>query len=111
MDLNMSDYLYAVMALVFVLALIALIALAARRMGFGFSSPVTNRDKRRLSVVETLSLDARHRLVLFRRDDIEHLIVLGAESELLIENSISPPVADGVRGGAPLVLHRGGEDK
>jgi flagellar protein FliO/FliZ len=91
MDLNSSEYFYAFLALLFVLGLIGLLALIARRFGLGF--PVSGRanNSRRLAVSEMLPLDSKRRLVLFRRDGTEHLVLLGAESDLLIEANIQPP--------------------
>ena len=39
----------------------------------------------------SLNVDGKRRLVLVRRDKVEHLILLGATSELVIENNITPP--------------------
>lgn len=88
----LDDYLRFFFALVFVLALISLLAWLARRFGYGgaFTRP---RADRRLSVVESLSLDARHRLVLVRRDAVEHLILLGSAGDRLIESAIEPSAA------------------
>jgi flagellar protein FliO/FliZ len=86
MDLDL--YLRFVLALVFVLALIALCAWAARRFGLlGKLAPPVGKS-RRLSVVEVAPLDARHKLVLFRRDDTEHLVLMGPGANLLVEGSI-----------------------
>jgi len=90
-DISMSGYLYAVAALVFVLALIGMMAALLRKIGVGFSPALKKGDKRRLAVIETKNLDPKHRLVLFRRDGAEHLIMLGGESGLLIETGIIPP--------------------
>lgn len=82
-------YLKFLLALVFVLGLIGLLATLARRMGVGFPAAALKRIKsRRLSVVEVTSIDGRRRLVLVRRDDTEHLILLGPSSELVIERGI-----------------------
>ena len=57
------------------------------------------RDKR-LGVVETASVDARRKLLLVRRDDVEHLIMIGGPLDLLIETGIKgrphlePPLED-----------------
>lgn len=85
-----EDYLRFLIALVFVLALIALLAWLAKRFGVpgAFSRP---RSARRLSVVESLPIDARHRLILVRRDAVEHLVMLGAAGDSLIEADIVPP--------------------
>lgn len=88
----LDAYLRFFFALVFVLALIALLAWLARRFGFA-GALARPRSARRLSVVESLSLDARHRLVLVRRDAIEHLVLLGAAGDRLIESAIEPPPA------------------
>jgi flagellar protein FliO/FliZ len=42
-------------------------------------------------VVETLPIDGRQRLVLIRRDDREHLLLLGHERSLVIESSVERP--------------------
>lgn len=82
-------YLKFLLALVFVLGLIGLATTAARRMGLGFPVGALKKPgNRRLSVVEAAPLDGRRRLVLIRRDDTEHLIVLGPNSELVIETGI-----------------------
>jgi len=47
------------------------------------------RDRnRRLGVVETASVDARRKLVLVRRDNVEHLIMTGAPIDVLIQTDI-----------------------
>ena len=38
-----------------------------------------------------LPVDAKRRLVLIRRDNKEHLIILGADGELLIESGTTAP--------------------
>ena len=60
------------------------------------------KPEKRLDVVEQWSLDARRRLVLIRRDNVEHLIMTGGPVDVVIETGIgelprraaveSPPV-------------------
>jgi flagellar protein FliO/FliZ len=90
-DLNLTDYIKFVFAFVFVLALIALATTAARRFGFGLPTNPRNATQRRLGIVESLNVDGKRRMVLIRRDDTEHLLLLGATTELVIESSIKPP--------------------
>ena len=90
-DLNLTDYIKFVFAFVFVLALIALATVAARRFGFGLPSNPRNSAQRRLGIVESLNVDGKRRMVLIRRDDTEHLLLLGATTELVIESNITPP--------------------
>ena len=87
--MEFSGYLRFLLALVFVLGLIGLATAVVRRMGLGFPVGALKRSgNRRLSVVETAPLDGRRRLVLVRRDDTEHLIILGPTSELVVETGI-----------------------
>jgi len=84
-----GDYLRFLLALVFVIGLIGLLALAARRMGFGYpTTAFKGGRKKRLSVVEITPLDGRRRLVLVRRDDTEHLLMLSPTRETVIETGI-----------------------
>ena len=78
-----------------VLGLIGLMALGLRRaaragLGTGLLQPGPGATGR-LSIVETRFLDARRRLVLVRRDDREHLLLLTGDRELLIESCITAP--------------------
>ncbi len=64
------------------------------------------RPERRLSVVEHATVDGRRRLILIRRDGVEHLIMTGGPVDVVIEtgigetksrinvadNTVSPPV-------------------
>lgn len=48
------------------------------------------KPERRLDIVEQSSLDGRRRLVLIRRDEIEHLIMTGGPVDVVIETNIQP---------------------
>lgn len=52
------------------------------------------RPDRRLDVVEHASVDGRRKLVLIRRDDVEHLIMTGGPVDVVIETGIKPPYLD-----------------
>ncbi|WP_288900470.1 flagellar biosynthetic protein FliO [uncultured Sneathiella sp.] len=83
------QYLKYIVGLLIVLGLIALIALLARRFGM---VPRVTRDPsapRRLSITDVLSIDAKRRLVLIKRDDREHLLLLGPERDVVVERNIS----------------------
>jgi hypothetical protein len=47
------------------------------------------RSEPRLGVIEQASVDSRRRLVLVRRDDVEHLIMTGGPVDVVIETGIS----------------------
>lgn len=84
-----TDYFRFVLALVFVIALIGVMALIARRLGLGFpAQAMKTGSARRIGVVEVANLDARRKLVLVRRDDVEHLVIVSPTSETVVETGI-----------------------
>ncbi len=88
--MDATDYLRFALALVFVLGLIGILAALARRAGFGFpAAAIRPGGKRRISVVEATQLDGRRRLVLVRRDNVEHLILLSPTAETVVETGIT----------------------
>lgn len=78
-----ETYLRTVAALVFVLALISGVAWFLRRFGMG--GGLVRRGARRLAVTEILPIDSRRKLVLVRRDGVEHLLLVGGTSDLVVE--------------------------
>jgi len=46
------------------------------------------RPERRLGVIEQASVDGRRRLILIKRDDVEHLIMTGGPVDVVIETGI-----------------------
>jgi len=90
--MDLGNYLRFVLALLFVLGLIGLLAAVVRRYGLGMNQgQVRKGTERRLSLVEVLPIDAKRRAVLIRRDGVEHLVLLGAESDTVVETHISTP--------------------
>lgn len=83
------NYLRFIAALVFVLALLAGCAWLARRFGFLPQVAARRGARKRLEILEILPLDARRRMVLIRRDDVEHLLLVG-EGETVVERGITP---------------------
>lgn len=88
--MDLGNYLRFIAALIFVLALIAGATWLARRFGFG-TRAAPRRSERRLSVVEVATIDSKHRAVLLRRDDKEHLVVIGGASDMVVETGIDAP--------------------
>ncbi len=81
-----ETYLHFALALLLVLGLIAILAWVLRRFGFGGALRGDNR--RRVQIIETTPLGPRHRLILIRRDQTEHLLLLGSEGDLVVERGI-----------------------
>lgn len=75
-----------VLALVVVIGLIAGLAWILRKYGSGRIT--MGGGKGRLAVVESTHIDAKRRLVLIRRDGVEHLILLAPNAETVIETHI-----------------------
>src|SRR5215813_14098030 len=86
------ELIRAVLALVLVLGLIGGAAWAARRFGpaLWFGTRGTKRE-RNLAVLESLPIDARHRLVLVRRGERKHLLLIGPNHSLVVEDGIAEP--------------------
>ncbi len=90
MESELPQILRLVLALAFVLALMGGLAYALKRLGLSTGISPANSAKRRLGIVESLPLDARHRAVILRRDDKEHLVILGPNGETVVETDIKP---------------------
>ncbi|MGO8920494.1 MAG: FliO/MopB family protein [Stellaceae bacterium] len=98
--MGFDTYWRFVLALGFVVLLIALCAWVARRLGLG-GRLVASGGKRRLAILEVLPLDGKRRLVLLKRDDVEHLLLLGLQNDLVIERGSAGDFAGMIEGGAP----------
>lgn len=92
-----------VLALVVVLGLIAALAWILRRYGAG--RVTLGASKGRLGVVEASHIDTKRRLVLIRRDGVEHLLLLGPTSEMVIETGIVGPGEQGEAAGTGFAAH------
>ena len=88
MEIDSVNYLKFLFALLFVLGLIGGFALVAKRLGVGTRGPTNRLKAGRLTIVENLQLDAKRRAILIKRDETEHLIVVGGLNDLVVESSI-----------------------
>src|SRR6266496_1318862 len=76
-------------AFIAVLALIGLATWLVRRFAGNRLGAGANRGRMpRLAVVDAAAVDGRRRLVLVRRDNIEHLLMIGGPSDLVVESNI-----------------------
>src|SRR5204863_4779752 len=72
-----------------VLALIGLAAWLVRRFATNRLGANTNRGRMpRLAVIDPAAVDGRRRLVLVRRDNIEHLLMIGGPTDIVVEPNI-----------------------
>ncbi len=96
--MELGDYTRFILALVFVLALIGLLTWLVRKFGLAGRMPTIGKHGRRLDVIEVAALDSRRRLVLVRRDHVEHLVLLGITADIVVERGIG--AAEAGSGGA-----------
>jgi flagellar protein FliO/FliZ len=85
------SFLRAVGALLIVFGLLAAFTVLLRRYGHkltGLTLPGTGGQASRLAVVESKLIDARSKLVLVRRDNIEHLLLISATGTTVVETQI-----------------------
>src|SRR4051794_33890115 len=76
-------------AFIVVLALIGLTAWLVRRFGGNRLGANANRGRMpRLAVIDAAAVDGRRRLVLVRRDNIEHLLMIGGPTDIVVEQNI-----------------------
>ncbi len=93
------DFTRFALAFVFVLGLIGLLSAILKRYGnaqkfFGMKDD----GEHRIQVTDVRYLDPKRRLVLVRRDDTEHLILLADGRETVIESGIKAPMKESANG-------------
>lgn len=76
-------------AFLVVLALIGATAWLVRRFGANRLGGAGARGRQpRLAVIDAATVDGRRRLVLIRRDNIEHLLMIGGPTDVVVEPNI-----------------------
>src|SRR5437879_4968259 len=77
------------LALLVVLALIAVTAWFLPRFGTGRLGGGGTRGRQpRLAVIDAATVDSRRRLILIRRDNVEHLLMIGGPTDVVVEANI-----------------------
>ncbi|MEM8876688.1 MAG: hypothetical protein AAGD23_02335 [Pseudomonadota bacterium] len=91
LGVDFSQPMEFIIAFVVVMVLIALVTLIVRglmfRGGDGFRGRAQKRQ--RLFVGEWVRVDEKRRLLLVRRDEVEHLLLIGGNSDLVVEQDVS----------------------
>ena len=88
MDIDSVSYLKFFFALLFVLGLIGGCALLAKKFGMGNRGPTRRGKGTRLSIIESMQIDNKRRVVLIRCDKKDYMLLLGGATELVIENNL-----------------------
>jgi flagellar protein FliO/FliZ len=71
-----------------ILGVIGAIWWSVRRFGSGRLGANTRGRQPRLAVIDYASVDNRRRLILVRRDNIEHLLMIGGPTDIVVEPNI-----------------------
>ncbi|MBS3649551.1 flagellar biosynthetic protein FliO [Pseudaminobacter sp. 19-2017] len=79
--------LWTLLALLLLVVLLIVIKLV-RSMTFGTFVAGGRNRKARLAVMDATAVDTHRRLVLIRRDDVEHLLLIGGSSDIVVERDI-----------------------
>lgn len=86
------DYAFpTIVALAAVVALLVILLLIRLLRGGGASGTYVaggRNRKPRLAVMDATAIDNYRRLVLVRRDDVEHLILIGGSADVVVESNI-----------------------
>lgn len=92
----------ALFALGIVVVLIVL-ALWALKLLSGATAMAGRGRNRRIAVLDTAPIDQKRQLVLIRRDNVEHLLLIGGPQDLIVESAIPAATkpAPGHRSGKP----------
>lgn len=78
-------------AFAIIFTLLAIFALVLRKLAgarLNLQGGAARGRQPRLGVVDAFSLDRQRQLVIVRRDNVEHLVLLGGPNDLLIESQI-----------------------
>jgi flagellar biogenesis protein FliO len=82
-----SAALWTLLALL-ILVVVLVIVRVVRGMTFGTFVAGGRNRKTRLAVMDATAVDSQRRLVLVRRDDVEHLILIGGPTDVVVEQHI-----------------------
>src|SRR6185312_16684842 len=95
------NYFKFLIVLVLVIGLILALAAGLKKLGLATGGRPGLGRKRRLSLIESALLDGRHRVVLVRRDDVEHLVLVGPNTSQVIETGIPAAPVEGEAAESP----------
>ena len=73
---------------VVVLGLVAVVFWLVRRYSAAGLGRIGRGRVPRLAIIDAMSIDGRRRLVLVRRDNVEHLILIGGPTDVVVEQTI-----------------------
>ena len=94
-----THYFYAVSVLAVLVGALGLFGYAVRKgwilQNMTGLMAISGPQRHRLQLKETLVIDPRRRVVILQADEMEHIVLLGAEAETVLASQTAPaqPVA------------------
>lgn len=82
------DGVNLVLITLLLVVILLLVVWAFRKFAGGPSIKTVRGRQPRLAVTDAANLDDKRRLVLVRRDDVEHLVMIGGATDVLLESNI-----------------------
>ncbi|WP_138511523.1 flagellar biosynthetic protein FliO [Maricaulis alexandrii] len=93
-EIDWTHYFFAIAILAMLLGGLGLFSHAVRKgwilQNMTGLRALTQGHRRRLALKETLVIDPRRRLVILQADDMEHVVLLGAEAETILSSQAAP---------------------
>jgi hypothetical protein len=85
---DLAPYMTTIIVAALILAALVVLLLLFKL----FRTGVRGRKGSRIGISEYYEIDKSRRLVLVRRDDIEHLILIGGGEDVVVESNIGSPL-------------------
>lgn len=79
-------YIKSLIAIIIVVSLIGIFAILYTKFYTKFLNKHTKT--RRLSIEEVIFIDNKHKLILIKRDNTEHLLLIGTNKDIVLETNI-----------------------
>jgi hypothetical protein len=83
-DLPASVILFFILAVLALIGIVTWLGLKSKRSG----GAASRKRQLRLAVMDVARVYGRRRLVIVRRDNVEHLLIIGGQTDLVVETNI-----------------------
>src|SRR6185436_3174617 len=98
---DLPPFVNFVIAFVVVLGLIGGLTWLVRRFGATRVDACARSRQPRLAVIDAAAVDGRRKLVIIRRDNVEHLLMIGGPTDVVVETNIVRAAGVAARDAAP----------
>ncbi|KKJ76523.1 hypothetical protein WH95_11950 [Kiloniella litopenaei] len=83
--MDYGNYFQFFLSLIFIIGLIFAFSIIAKKLGLGHGPAITGNKQKRIHIKEVRPLDAKRKIVLIQCDNKEHLVLVGAANDLLLD--------------------------